>query len=110
MNQDNKVAIVTGGASGFGASIAMRLGQSGVAVMVADLHAQGAQRIADEINGGGGRASAIACDVSREQDVRAMVDAAVRELGGLHVMVNNAGATHRNKPALQVSEAEFDRV
>lgn len=110
MNLNDKVAIVTGGASGFGAAIARRLGQAGAAVMVADLNAEGAQRMAAELKAAGVRAAAIACDVSREADYRSMVDGTLAQLGGLHIVVNNAGTTHRNKPALQVTEDEFDRV
>lgn len=110
MDMNDKVAIVTGGASGFGASIARRLAQRGAAVMIADLNLAGAQQVADAIVHSGGRAAAMACDVSRETDYRAVVKGAQRQLGGLHIVVNNAGTTHRNKPALQVSEEEFDRV
>lgn len=110
MNLNGKVAIVTGGASGFGAAIARRLAQAGAAVMVADLNAEGAQRMVDELAASGNRAIALACDVSREADYRRMVDATLQQLGGLHIVVNNAGTTHRNKPALQVTEEEFDRV
>lgn len=110
MQLTDKVAIVTGGASGFGASIARKLSQHGAAVMIADLNLEGAQRIASEIVGAGGRAQAVACDVACEADFRAMVERTRQELGGLHIMVNNAGTTHRNKPALEVTEEEFDRV
>lgn len=110
MNLKNKVAIVTGGASGFGAAIARRLSQAGAAVMVADLNAEGGQRMADELNALGGQARAMVCDVSAEADYRRLVDSTVAQLGGLHIVVNNAGTTHRNKPALQVTEEEFDRV
>jgi NAD(P)-dependent dehydrogenase (short-subunit alcohol dehydrogenase family) len=110
MNLSGKVAIVTGGASGFGAEIVRRLGQAGAAVMVADLNAEGAQRMADELTAAGGRAACVVCDVSREADYRRAVDTTIATLGGLHIVVNNAGTTHRNKPALQVTEDEFDRV
>lgn len=110
MNLNDKVAIVTGGASGFGAAIARRLGQAGAAVMVADLNAEGAQRMAAELKAAGVRAAAIACDVSREADYRSMVDGTLAQLGGLHIVVNNAGTTHRNQPLLDVDEATFDRV
>lgn len=110
MNLKDKVAIVTGGASGFGAAIARRLSQAGAAVMVADLNAEGGQRMAHELIASGGKASAIACDVASENDYRQMVDSTIAQLGGLHIVVNNAGTTHRNKSALQVTEQEFDRV
>jgi NAD(P)-dependent dehydrogenase (short-subunit alcohol dehydrogenase family) len=79
--------------------------------MIADLNAEGAQAHGrPRSTPSGGRARAMRCDVSSEADFRAVVDATQRELGGLHIMVNNAGATHRNKPALEVTEEEFDRV
>ena len=110
MNLQDKVAIVTGGASGFGAAIARRLAQAGAAVLVADLNADGAQRMADELTASGVRALGLGCDVSKEADYRRVVEAAKTQLGGLDIVVNNAGTTHRNKPALQVTEDEFDRV
>lgn len=110
MQLDNKVAIVTGGASGFGASIARLLSERGAAVMIADLNLAGAEQVAQQIRDAGGRAAATACDVASEQAFRAMVERTRDTLGGLHIMVNNAGTTHRNKPALDVSEEEFDRV
>ena len=58
----------------------------------------------------GDRAKAFSCDVSRKPDVDAMVAACVRGFGGLDIMVNNAGVTHRNQPLLDVGEDEFDRI
>ena len=110
MQLNDKVAIVTGGASGFGASIARLLSQRGAAVMIADLNLDGAERVAAEIRAAGGRAGATACDVASEQAFRGMVARTRDTIGGLHIVVNNAGTTHRNKPALDVSEEEFDRV
>ncbi|RDI23371.1 3-oxoacyl-[acyl-carrier protein] reductase/4-formylbenzenesulfonate dehydrogenase [Pseudacidovorax intermedius] len=110
MELKDKVAIVTGGASGFGAEIARQFARRGASVMVADLNGDGAARVAASIREAGGRAAAFACDVAREQPFRALVERTLAELGGLHIMVNNAGTTHRNKPALEVTEAEFDRV
>jgi NAD(P)-dependent dehydrogenase (short-subunit alcohol dehydrogenase family) len=110
MDLTGKVAIVTGGASGFGAATARLLGARGAAVMVADLNAAGAQRLAQELSEAGVRAAWAACDVALQSGYRAMVDKTLTELQGLHIVVNNAGVTHRNKPALQVSEEEFDRV
>ncbi|WP_295549197.1 SDR family oxidoreductase [uncultured Pseudacidovorax sp.] len=110
MELKDKVAIVTGGASGFGAEIARQFARRGASVMIADLNGDGAASVAAGIREAGGRAAAMACDVAREQPFRTMVDRTLAELGGLHIMVNNAGTTHRNKPALEVTEAEFDRV
>ncbi len=110
MTTQSKVAIVTGAASGFGAATARQLAADGLAVMIADLNEEGAIRVAADIREAGGRSAAMRCDVAREADVQALVAGTIAQLGGLHVLVNNAGTTHRNKPALEVTEAEFDRV
>jgi 3-oxoacyl-[acyl-carrier protein] reductase len=105
MRLANKIAIVTGAASGFGEGIARRYAQEGAKVVAADLNLPGAERVASEIGG-----VAVGGDVSREPDVNAIVARAVDAFGGLDTVVNNAGTTHRNKPILDVTEAEFDRV
>ena len=110
MNLTSKIAIVTGGASGFGAATALRLAQAGASVMVADLNAQGAQAMAEQIVAAGGQASSVVADVSDKASFEHMVEQTKKVFGGLDILVNNAGTTHRNKPALQVSEDEFDRV
>lgn len=110
MNLNQKIAIVTGGASGFGAAIAQRMALAGASVMVADLNAEGARSIAEKIRAAGGQASSIAADVSDRASFENMVSRTRQDLGGLDILVNNAGTTHRNKPALQVTEEEFDRV
>ena len=110
MNLTSKIAIVTGGASGFGAATALRLAQAGACVMVADLNAQGAQAIAEQIVAAGGQASSVVADVSDKASFEHIVEQTQKVFGGLDILVNNAGTTHRNKPALQVSEDEFDRV
>lgn len=110
MSLHNKRVIVTGAASGFGAAIAQKLAQSGARVLVADLNAQGAADMAKRLVEVGGAALSCAVDVSVQSDVKRMVDTAVEAWGGLDVLVNNAGTTHKNKPALDVTEDEFDRV
>ena len=110
MRLDHKIAIVTGGASGFGAGIARRFAEEGARIVVNDVNASGAQAVATEINAAGGRAAAFAGDVSRDQDVDRLVRFALAEFGGLNVIVNNAGTTHRNQPMLDVSEEAFDRI
>lgn len=110
MKLDKQVALVTGAASGFGAAIAHRMAEAGAAIMVADLNAEGAQAMAQSLQAKGHRASWVAGDVADERRHQAMVERCLSDLGGLHIVVNNAGTTHRNQPALEVSEADFDRV
>ncbi|MBT9288445.1 glucose 1-dehydrogenase [Prosthecodimorpha staleyi] len=106
MRLKDKIAIVTGAASGFGRGIAERFAAEGARVVVADINEDGAKAVAAAIGAG---AVAVACDVARRADVEAMVAAAER-LGGLDIVVNNAGATHRNGPMLDVTEEMFDRI
>jgi 3-oxoacyl-[acyl-carrier protein] reductase len=107
MRLANKTAIVTGAASGFGAEIARVYAAQGARVVVADINAAGAQAVAAEC---GADALAVACDVSRKADIDALVAQAVQRFGGIDVVVNNAGWTHRNGPLLDVDEATFDKV
>jgi 3-oxoacyl-[acyl-carrier protein] reductase len=107
MRLAGKVAIVTGAASGFGRAIAETFAREGAKVVVADINGQGAREVAQAI---GASAIDVAADVSRRADMEAMVAEAVRAFGGLDIMVNNAGTTHRNQPMLDVTEAEFDRI
>lgn len=105
-----RVAIVTGAGAGFGRGIAERYAREGAAVVVNDLDGAAAGRVAEGIAAAGGRASACRGDVSRDADVAALVAHALDGFGDLHVVVNNAGTTHRNQPMLDVGEAEFDRI
>lgn len=101
MRLKDKTAIVTGAGSGFGAGIAKRFAVEGAKVVVNDVSAHG-ERIAREIGG-----QFVQGDVTKSEDWARLV----REAGAkLDIVVNNAGWTHRNKPYLEVSEAEFDRV
>ncbi len=107
---NDKVAIVTGAGSGFGEGIAMRFASEGACVLINDLRAEPAATVASAINAAGGKAYALAGDVSEDVDVAAMIDAAMIHFGKLDIIVNNAGYTHRNRPMLEVSEEEFDRI
>jgi NAD(P)-dependent dehydrogenase (short-subunit alcohol dehydrogenase family) len=86
-----KVAIVTGGGSGIGAAVAMQLAAGGAKVLVADRNLAGAEAVAAAVKAAGGTAIAHEIDVADPIEVEAMVDTAVREFGGLHLAVNNAG-------------------
>jgi 3-oxoacyl-[acyl-carrier protein] reductase len=110
MRLNNKIAIVTGAGSGFGEGIANTFAREGCAVVVNDVNAQAAQRVADAITQAGGQARMCVADVTQSSDWARLVGCALEDFGGLHIVVNNAGTTHRNQPMLNVSEAEFDRV
>ncbi|MFN3834402.1 MAG: SDR family NAD(P)-dependent oxidoreductase [Glycocaulis sp.] len=86
-----KTAIVTGAASGIGAAIALELGRSGARVIVSDLDDAGAQKVAADISSAGGKAHVFVADVSDYDEMGALVDFAVKQGGGLHMAVNNAG-------------------
>ncbi len=107
MRLDGKIAIVTGGASGFGRGICERFHAEGAAVGILDINGAAAREVA---SGLGEKALAVACDVSRPADVEAAVAAVADRFGGLDILVNNAGISHRNQPMLEVSEEEFDRL
>jgi 3-oxoacyl-[acyl-carrier protein] reductase len=107
MKLKDRVAIVTGAASGFGAEIARQFAAEGAAVVLADLNEEGANRVAAEC---GDRALALRCDVSLKADVEALVEAARERFGRVDIVVNNAGWTHRNRPMLEVDEASFDKI
>jgi 3-oxoacyl-[acyl-carrier protein] reductase len=102
MRLKDKLAIVTGAGSGFGAGIAKRFAEEGARVIVNDIDARGGERVAKEIGG-----KFVQADVTRSADWEKLVQAAGP---GLDIVVNNAGWTHRNKPYLEVSEADFDKV
>jgi len=107
MRLQGKVALVTGAGGGFGEGIARLFAAEGAQVVCADLRSDAAGSIAQAI---GAAAHPVTGDVSNGSDVQRMVDAAVQAFGGLDIVVNNAGTTHRNQPMLDVDEAEFDRV
>jgi 3-oxoacyl-[acyl-carrier protein] reductase len=105
-----KTAIVTGGGSGFGEGIAKTFAREGANVVINDLNGAAAERVASEIALGGARAIALSGDVTQRADWDALLGAALKDFGSVQIVINNAGTTHRNKPVLEVTEDEFDRV
>ena len=109
MRVPGKCIIVTGAGGGIGEGIARRLASEGAHVIVNDIHSENGHQVVSDIVRAGGDASFFAADVTKSADVKALVAEAVKRHGRLDVMVNNAGWTHRNRPALEVSEDEFDK-
>jgi 3-oxoacyl-[acyl-carrier protein] reductase len=107
MRLDGKTAIVTGGASGFGAGIVRKFLAEGARVMIADINGDAARDMASDIGDG---VVAQTVDVGDGASVQAMADAALSTFGGLDILVNNAGVTHLPTPMEDVSEDDFDRV
>ena len=107
MRMQGKTAIVTGGASGFGAGIAAKFAAEGAIVMVVDLNLDGAKAVAQEIGGG---AFGHRANVADGGDVAGVVRAAIEGMGHVDFLVNNAGVTHLPAPMETVSEEDFDRV
>jgi 3-oxoacyl-[acyl-carrier protein] reductase len=107
MRLAGKTAIITGAASGFGAGMARRFAAEGAKVVIADLNTAGAERMAAQL---GKQARPCTLDVSNGEQWRRLVDHILHVCGGLDIVVNNAGITHRNRPLLEVDEASFDRV
>jgi 3-oxoacyl-[acyl-carrier protein] reductase len=107
MRLKDKVAIITGGAQGFGAGIAEVYAREGAKVVVTDLNAEGAAAVAKALGNG---AIGIGGDVAKLSDAKDMVAKALKAFGRLDIVVNNAGTSHRNKPLTEVTEEEFDRV
>ncbi|MFD1712759.1 SDR family oxidoreductase [Ottowia sp. GY511] len=111
MRVADKSIIVTGAGGGIGEGIARRLAAEGARVIVNDLQAALGEKVAGEINAAGGQARFVHADVTKGADWATLVQAAQAFGGGkLDAIVNNAGWTHRNRPMLEVSEVEFDKV
>jgi 3-oxoacyl-[acyl-carrier protein] reductase len=105
MRLDGRTALVTGGASGFGAGIARKFVAEGAAVMIADIDAGAAEAMAGVLG-----AAWVAADVGDDAGVAHMAAQAMGALGRVDVLVNNAGITHLPAPLEEISESEFDRV
>lgn len=109
MNVQGKVVIVTGAGGGIGEGIAKVLAKHSAKVVVSDIDATKGQAVTEQIRADGGEAAFCAADVSKSSQMAALMDFAVQRFARLDVMVNNAGWTHRNKPVLEVTEAEYEK-
>lgn len=107
---DGRVALVTGGSRGLGKSMAQGLASAGATVAVCGRNPEDAERAASEIEKDfGGKALGLGCDVSKEADVEKLVARVVKELGAIHILVNNAGINKRG-PIEELSLADFESV
>ncbi len=105
MRLEGKVAIITGAGSGFGEGIARRFSQAGARLALVDIDATNGNRVASDL-----KAAFIQADVAKSADWARLVAETTAQFGRLDIVVNNAGWTHRRKPYLEVTEAEFDKV
>ena len=105
MRLKNKIAIVTGGGSGFGAGIVKKFIQEGAKVVVADINLENAEKVAMASGG-----LAVEVDVSNSLSFKNMVDKTLEKFGKIEIMVNNAGITHLPNSMENISEAEFDKI
>ena len=105
MRLDGKIAVITGGGSGFGAGIAQSFVAEGAKVVLGDVNLQAAKVVADRLDG-----LAVKGDVSKADDMAALVDAAMAAHGRIDIFINNAGTTHLPQPMEDVEEDEFDHV
>ena len=110
MRLAGKVAIITGAGSGFGEGIARRFAEEGAKCVLADINSEAGERVANELRASGAEAIHVQTDVADGASVQSLVDHALEHFGDLDIVINNAGATHRNGPMLGVDEATFDRV
>ncbi len=106
----DKVAVVTGAASGIGRATAQRFAQEGACVVLADVDEKGLEQVVAAIHAAGGQACSKRCDVSQEAEVAALMAFAAATYGGLDTMFNNAGIEQPTTPSTEVTEALFDRV
>lgn len=111
MKLQNRVAIVTGAASGIGRAIALTLGREGACVVIGDIDLAGAEKVASEVRDLGGRSLAVKADVSKQTEVKGMVEKAIAEFRKIDILVNNAaylGFSLEHKPFVDTEEAEWD--
>lgn len=110
MRLKEKVAIVTGAASGMGKAIAVGYAKEGAKVVVSDINMEGAQAVVEEIKALGAEAIAVQTNVVSEEDVQRLFDETKEAFGKLDILVNNAGIMDGMEPVGEVSEEQWERI
>lgn len=106
---ENKVVVITGASSGLGEAAARLLSAEGATVVLGARRVERIRSLADELSGRGGKALAVATDVTNLEQVRALVDAAVQQFGRIDVMINNAGLMQQS-PLERLKVNEWDNM
>ncbi len=110
MKLENKVAIVTGAASGIGKAIAMLYAQEGAKVVVSDINLEAAEAVVGEIESVRGSAIAVATNVAKQEDVDNLIETTIKSFGTIDVVVNNAGIMDNFIPIAELSDELWDKV
>ncbi|WP_026566707.1 SDR family oxidoreductase [Bacillus sp. UNC41MFS5] len=110
MRLQNKVAVVTGAASGMGKAIAILYAKEGAKVVVSDINMEAATITVDEIKSNGGAAIAVMANVAKEEDIQNLINIAVHTFGTLDILVNNAGIMDNFEPAGDIEDDKWERV
>lgn len=110
MRLQGRVAIITGAADGIGKATAIKLAEEGADSLLVDINSEGLQETVERVKGLERKAVALVEDVSANGAPQRIIDAAVKEFGGLHILVNNAGISSGGKPFLELVEEDLDRV
>ncbi len=109
MKLEGKVALITGAGSGIGQAVALRFANEGADIAVNDIKLAAAEKTVESVKSLGRRAIAVQADVADEKQVNAMVDRVIKDMGGIHILVNNAGLSSGG-PIVEESLTDWDRM
>lgn len=107
---ENKVALVTGAASGMGKAIAELFAKEGAKLVLSDINADGLKQLVDQLKAAGSDVTGVSGSVALEGDVKKMIGAAVEQYGGLDILINNAGVLDDFMPVAELTNIMWDRV